>query len=437
MAITLEEALMQLREALAHIRHLEAENLGLVKKIAELERRLAAYENANTPPSKVRFKPKREEGSGQVGRPPGAEGSTRPVPEPEETIDVTASVCPSCKKPLGKPSHVERKVIEDIPERRPVRVVEYMIAHYDCACGEHVVARHSDCPKEGRFGPNLQAEVALMVFKERLPVRKVMNSLLRRYGLRLSPATVLNILERVKEKLRSEYEKIKALVRTSPVVNADETTCPVNGVDWWLWLFKTTSEVLLRIDKSRGRGVVEGVLGGKTERLIGTDGHAAYNGFGTWQRCWAHLIRLLKFIVDQQSRFRPFLDELRGFFHQLKEKVALKPPPQEKLRIVADAKRWMEDFLTTAKSHRELKKFVTYAENGMNSWFTFVLHDEIEPTNNAVEQLLREHVVRRKIFGTLRNGKGTEIYQVIGSVISTWELRGLNPNVAMVSALRR
>jgi len=46
-----------------------------LKRIAELEARLAMYDNAHTPPSLKRYPDKRKpESSGRLGRPPGYEG---------------------------------------------------------------------------------------------------------------------------------------------------------------------------------------------------------------------------------------------------------------------------------------------------------------------------------------------------------------------------
>jgi hypothetical protein len=58
-------------------------------------------------------------------------------------------------------------------------------------------------------------------------------------------------------------------------------------------------------------------------------------------------------------------------------------------------------------------------------WFTFVIHLGVEPTNNRAERALREHVVQRKIVGTLRNGKGTSIHERIMTVLATWVQQGL------------
>ncbi|MBI2507516.1 IS66 family transposase, partial [Candidatus Woesearchaeota archaeon] len=58
-------------------------------------------------------------------------------------------------------------------------------------------------------------------------------------------------------------------------------------------------------------------------------------------------------------------------------------------------------------------------------WFTCLLHPEIDMTSNKAERALREPVVQRKI-SSLWNEKGIRIKETIMSVLSTWNLRGLN-----------
>lgn len=411
------------------------------KEIRELKARLAAYENANTPPSKRRFEKKKDDDKtgGEKkhgGAPPGHEGTTRDTPAPDETIDVTESHCPECGNPLGEPSFIETKTIEEAPKPAKVKVTKYRQAHYDCSCGCHVIAKHSDCPKTGRFGPNLQAEIAMMKFEERLTLRKICNSLQRRYGLKVVPATILEILERAKICLQGNYESILAIIRTARILNADETTFKVNGQLWQLWVFRTKNEVLFLLRESRGRKVIEEVLDKTVKRILGCDGYAAYVGFGILQRCWAHLIRELEFAVEKFEKLAPMLENLRLFFHGLKEKVAAKPPQEVRRKIIADSRKWMERFISIAKSHGELKDFATYAENGMPWWFTFVEYDGVDPTNNSAELALREQIIMRKIMGTLRNQRGTGIYEVLASVIATWKARGINPQHELAAVLR-
>jgi len=71
-------------------------------------------------------------------------------------------------------------------------------------------------------------------------------------------------------------------------------------------------------------------------------------------------------------------------------------------------------------------KLIGKIKNGFEYWFTFVLRPGVEPTNNRAERALREHVVIRKIVGTLRNKKGMYIHERIMTVLATWSQQGLN-----------
>ncbi|VVB68943.1 Encapsulating protein for peroxidase [uncultured archaeon] len=73
--------------------------------------------------------------------------------------------------------------------------------------------------------------------------------------------------------------------------------------------------------------------------------------------------------------------------------------------------------LLTSKGASELK---------LSHWFTSIVHPGVEPTNNRAERALREHVVLRKIVGTLRNGKDALIHESTMTVLATWEQEGLN-----------
>ncbi len=85
---------------------------------------------------------------------------------------------------------------------------------------------------------------------------------------------------------------------------------------------------------------------------------------------------------------------------------------------------------------KSLEKFSEKIRNGFNHWFTFILHPKIEPTNNIAERGIRETVVQRKIYGCLRNEKGTHNHDVLTSLIATWQQRGLNPYTKILTTLK-
>jgi len=77
-------------------------------------------------------------------------------------VEATAEECPDCKARLGAPDFFESRVVEELPAIPLTRAIRFVVAHYNCRCGRHVVARHHGLPLQGRFGPKLQAEIALL-----------------------------------------------------------------------------------------------------------------------------------------------------------------------------------------------------------------------------------------------------------------------------------
>jgi transposase len=406
----------------------------LQKKVSELEARLAKYENAHTPPSLRETKRTRPK-SKTLGRPKGYKGNTRPTPEPEETKDVTVEECPHCHSPLGEPVKVESRIIEDIPEPRAVKVTEFRLAHYDCSsCGEHVVARHPECPTEGRFGPRALAHITLLKYDDRLPHRKVCRALKREFGLEITPATVLEVTGRVSRALKDEYEDIKERIRGSDVVYIDETSIRVNSVKYWIWGFTTETDTLIVIRHSRGKNVLKEVLGKKFRGIIVCDGWKSYSNFTmNLQRCWAHILREAKFVAEKEQEAEGFCKGLHRLYGRLVDAMAKDPPPDERARLHRNALAILRYWLGKNYTSKRVEKFVAKVKTAMKHLLTFVLNPGVEPTNNRAERALREHVVIRKIIGTLRNEKGTSIHETLMSCLVTWRQQGLSPYEEIIS----
>ncbi len=80
---------------------------------------------------------------------------------------------------------------------------------------------------------------------------------------------------------------------------------------------------------------------------------------------------------------------------------------------------------------KEQHKPVEYLRNGIGSRFFWPLYPGMEPTNTLSEQAIREYVVKGKIIATFMFGSGSEDYQYITSLLSTWRLKGLSMFVVM------
>jgi transposase len=330
---------------------------------------------------------------------------------------------------LGEPVKIESRIIEEIPIPKPITVTEFRLAHYDCpSCGEHVIARHPECPTEGRFGPRALAHITLLKYDDRLPHRKVCRTLKREFGLEITPATVLDVTRRVSSALKGEYEGIKKRIRESEVVYIDETSIRVNGDKYWIWGFTTENDTLVVIRHSRGKNVLKEVLGKKFKGIIVCDGLKSYSNFTTnLQRCWAHILREARFVAEREEEVEGFCKGLHRLYDRLVDAMAKGPPPDERARLYRNALAILRYWLGKKYTTKRVMKFVAKVKTAMKHLLTFVLNPGVEPTNNRAERTLREHVVIRKIIGTLRNEKGTGIHETVMSCLVTWQQQGLNP----------
>jgi transposase len=433
-----EELIKQLREENEQLKR----EIKLLKEyIKELEARLAKYENAHTPPSLRRgriYKKERNGGDlGKPGRKIGHEGVTRPQAKPDRQVAVTTDRCPDCGTELGAPIRIESKIIEELPEPQPIVVTEYRIAHYTCpSCHREVAAVDPDCPSEGRFGNNTIAQTTLLKYEDRLPHRKIQNAMGRIFGLNISPATILDLTRRASDAVQSQYDSILNRIRDAPILYVDETSIDVQGKLHWIWTFTTPSETFFVIRKSRGMKVLLEVLTERFKGIIVCDGWKSYPKFTKClQRCWAHLLRESKDLAGKIEEAVPLHNALKELYEELNSKLENDPPPEVRWDLWNAAQATLQYWIQKEYTSEKVRKLIGKISNGFEYWFTFIVHPGVEPTNNRAERALREHVVLRKIVGTLRNGKGTLIHESIMTVLATWEQEGLNKFKMLKSCL--
>jgi len=424
-----EETIKQLQDENQQLRH----EIELLKEyIRELEARLAKYENAHTPPSLRRGHNRKKEKNGGVkgipGQKIGHKGVTRPQAKPEKQVDVTTDRCPDCGTELGDAFRIESKIIEDIPQPQPIIVTEYKIAHYRCpCCHREIIANDAGCPTEGIFGNHTIAQTRLLKYEDRLPHRKIQDALKRLHGLNISPATIFDLTRRAADAVQSEYEAILNRIRAAQILYVDETSIDVQGELHWIWAFTTPSETFVVIRKSRGMKVLMEILTRRFTGIVVCDGWKPYPKFTKRiQRCWAHLLRESKDLAEKIEEAYPLHQALKGLFEELTGAIENNPPPEVRRELWLKAQAKLQKWTMAEYDSEKVRKLIGKIDNGFEFWFTFVIHPGVEPTNNRAERALREHVVLRKILGTLRNGKGTSIHERIMTVLATWGQQGLD-----------
>lgn len=198
------------------------------------------------------------------------------------------------------------------------------------------------------------------------------------------------------------------------------------GENYWIWVFAAPAETFVVIRKSRGIEVMMGVLMRKFRGTIVFDGWKPYAKFAKRiQRCWDHLLResedlaeMIPEVIPLQSALRKIYDLLNGAM----ETISL-------LKFEECYGIWPElcsiNWLMQCYACEKVRKLIGKISNVFEYLLTFVIQLGMEPSNNRAEWAIREHVIQRKIVGTLRNSKGTAIHERLMTVLATWSQEGL------------
>ena len=248
------------------------------------------------------------------------------------------------------------------------------------------------------------------------------NSLLRCHNLKITNVGIYGISKQVAKKLGDNHYEIMKAIRSSKIVYADETKYKLNGQTWWLWTFVCEDAVLFVIRKSRSKEVVEEILGAKFGGILVSDGWIVYSKFAEiLQRCWAHLLRECDSLEDKYKDFEFKNKQIHNLFIEIC-KIRKDPPPEDKRRILQqEMKKRLEFISRNMLTDRRFKKLGTKILNGLESWFTCVVHTNVEPTNNFAEQALRELIIQRKIMGGLRSKDGAVVLERVATCLTTWK----------------
>ena len=223
-------------------------NHQLVRRIRELEREvergtpLVARDshNSSLPPAfdlpwqKVkRTRSLRQKSGRRPGGQPGHCGATlKQSARPDHVITHAPEACPDCGASLHEAEVVDtsRRQVFDLP---PVRVIvtEHRAETRRCpACG---VTAWAEFPATARapvqYGPALLARAAYLNLYQLLPVARTVEAIRDLFGCSPQPSTVESAGRRISGKLVRSEQRIKAAIRDSRVVGADETGLRVAG----------------------------------------------------------------------------------------------------------------------------------------------------------------------------------------------------------------
>ena len=200
---------------------------------------------------------------------------------------------------------VVEKVITNFEIKKIVTL--YKLKEYrDLDTGEIFLAHHPDIPDKGIFGKNMQAFASILHADNRVTFEGIASIFTNVFGIPITAPTAMELCNRASGKINPEYTKLNEELKTSNAVSIDETSSNQNGKQNWLWGFFTSSIAFFSFFSKRGGDIIERILGKGYKGIINCDGWSTYRIFSEMygvllQRCWAHLIREVKFTCKDKK----------------------------------------------------------------------------------------------------------------------------------------
>jgi transposase len=230
------------------------------KQIKVLEDKLVDKESQRKELLGFLYKPKKEErDSKPLGKKVGAPAYHREVPKDNQVTSEHTYIlkqCPICKDSVGDVVDRVVKYTEDIDLKPRPLVTKHTITRHWCKHCETYV-KSNDIPYIPRIGTNTLGYILYSRYRLRLPVGKIKESLFDLYNFKISEGEITEKLQYAKDLFGKDYEAITILIQEAKVVYADETGWRMNGDNWFLWVFVTSSGMQYVIEDTRGKGVAE------------------------------------------------------------------------------------------------------------------------------------------------------------------------------------
>lgn len=442
--MTAEEQIASLTEQLKQaLEQLQATQEALQKaqeRIAELEKRKTptpSFVKGNAKKQPAEEKKPRKKREAQHNR-------ARKLSVPTQIEEHRIVTCPDCHLRLGGISLARVREVIDVPPPPPVEVTHHRIYKGWCAACQHwheaPVNFSAQVLGQGRIGVRLASIIAYLRTVMRLPLRQLREVLRDLHGFEVSLGELVELLHRIREYAQPVLSDLKAEIRASPAVQADETGWREDGQNGYIWSVSTPTIRYYEYHRSRGGEVVKQLIGEDFQGVLGSDFYAGYNIHqGLHQRCWVHLLRDIHELKDEfpdDQNLRQWARQVKRLYEQAVAWAdkgmasTLSPRKQQQLRVAQqhafEQQLWAicQPYVrTTAPQHTLCER----VERFLPELFVFVAVPGVPAHNNLAERSVRPLVVARKISGGSRSPKGSATRMGLASLFGTWIAQHLNP----------
>jgi transposase len=254
--------------------------------------------------------------------------------------------------------------------------------------------------------------------------------------LPLSRSQADALLRQLAHHWQDQFDTLCDLIAHAAVVYMDETGWKIGSVGCSLWTFAAASQRVFVFGCHKDAATLDTLLPPEVFRGIGVSDDAAVyrNRFDQAQKCWAHLLRKairLALLYPRKKKYQRFLDGLLELYRDAKRVAAdgRLGEAGRKARVAELEGRLCELCVphqggTTSDLSPPERDLCNLANELLDrlveeELFTFVLHPEVEPTNNFTERLQRGPALERKAGRTSKTAAGAQRRSVIVSVLES------------------
>lgn len=424
-------------------------------RIVELERRIATLEarlgtnstNSSVPPSAnpldapkpvVKKKAKRKRG-GQPGHPAHLKQLLPPerVNHIRILLPTTCSQCHTALPADAGPSDPPPTRFQTIELPAIVATVTEYQGHAR-TCGGCGTVTHAVIPADIRahsVEPRLAATLSYFAGRHGISKRSIEEIAADVFDAPIALGTVANLEQEMSAALATPHQEAVQAVRDAAVKSADETSWKRQGKLCWLWAAATVGVAAFVIHAKRSALGLAALLGEEISGILCSDRWGVYDRVPAERRqvCWAHLKRDFQKIVDRggpcESVGRAggrIVKKVFAAWHAFQEGQTTRAQLQSQLEPVRNR---LERVLLEGAILGDDKTVAAFCENLLAlepALWTFARVEDVEPTNNFMERLLRRAVLwRKRSFGSW-SVDGCRFVERILTVVQTRRLQGNN-----------
>ena len=424
-------------QLMAENKALREEIVCLKNRISNLEEELSKYKtpknssNSSIPSSKdplniPKTRSLRKKSEKTVGGQLNHKGVTLDFKTPTSTINYIPEYCSHCAESL---ENIESKFIEsrqviDIPPIT-MEIIEHKLFSKKCSCGK---TTQSDFPTHVTpgisYGPRLTTMTAYYHAREFLPYKRLKELYFDFFNLKISEATLVNMVNRVGNKAENASNLILTKILASPVIGADESSININGDKQWMFVLQNDKATWMHCFESRSVSNLKELFGhGLENKVLVHDCLASYfkTSVGFHQICIAHLLRELQYFID---RFECcWSKKLRLIL--LNSLDLAKTRNCTHVNVFNDERdKLLKEFLDhinidLSNAPPIVNTFKKRMNRLFDAVFLFLSNPQVPPDNNGSERAIRNIKVKQKVSGLFKNQQSANIYANIRSVIDT------------------